>query len=33
MTVHKFKKTPEFINIIERTDLPNDYGELLEKKI
>ncbi len=29
----KFKKTPEFINIVERTDLPKDYGELLEKKI
>ncbi len=28
----KFKKTPEFINIVERTDLPKDYGELLEKK-
>ena len=29
----KQKKTPEFINIVERTDLPNDYGELLENKI
>ena len=27
------KKIPEFINIVERVDLPNDYGELLEKKI
>ena len=29
----KLKKIPEFINIVERTDLPEDYGELLEKKI
>ena len=29
----KLKKTPEYINIVERTDLPKDYGELLEKKI
>ena len=29
----KQKKIPEFINIVERTDLPKDYGELLEKKI
>ena len=29
----KLKKIPEFINIIERIDLPKDYGELLEKKI
>ena len=29
----KTKKTPNFINIIERKDLPNNYGELLEKKI
>ena len=29
----KLKKTPEFINIVERIDLPKDYGELLEKKI
>ena len=29
----KIKKTPDFINIIERPDLPNDYGELLEKKL
>ena len=29
----KLKKIPEFINIVERIDLPNDYGELLEKKI
>ncbi len=29
----RLKKTPEFINIVERTDLPADYGELLEKKI
>ncbi len=29
----KLKKIPEFINIVERTDLPKDYGELLEKKI
>ena len=28
----KNKKVPDFINIIERPDLPNDYGELLEKK-
>ena len=28
----KLKKIPEFINIVERIDLPNDYGELLEKK-
>ena len=27
------KKTPDFISIIERPDLPKDYGELLEKKI
>ena len=27
----KLKKIPEFINIIERTDLPKDYGELIEK--
>ena len=27
------KKIPNFINIIERPDLPKDYGELLEKKI
>ena len=27
----KLKKIPEFINIIERIDLPKDYGELLEK--
>ena len=29
----KLNKTPQFINIVERTDLPKDYGELLEKKI
>ena len=29
----KLKKTPEFINIIERIDLPKDYGEVLEKNI
>ena len=29
----KLKKIPEFINIVKRTDLPEDYGELLEKKI
>ncbi len=29
----KNKKIPDFINIVERPDLPNDYGELLEKKI
>ena len=29
----KLKKIPEFIKIVERIDLPNDYGELLEKKI
>ncbi len=29
----KLKKIPEFINIVERIDLPKDYGELLEKKI
>ena len=29
----KIKKTPDFINIIERPDLPKDYGELLEKNI
>ena len=29
----KLKKTPEFINIVERIDLPKDYGELIEKKI
>ncbi len=28
----KHKKIPEFINIVERKDLPNDYGELSEKK-
>ena len=28
----KLKKIPEFINIVERKDLPKDYGELLEKK-
>ena len=27
------KNIPEFINIVKRTDLPEDYGELLEKKI
>ena len=27
------KKIPEFIKIVERIDLPKDYGELLEKKI
>ena len=27
----KLKKIPEFVNIIERIDLPKDYGELLEK--
>ena len=27
----KLKKIPEFINIVERIDLPKDYGELLEK--
>ena len=27
------KKIPNFIKIIERPDLPKDYGELLEKKI
>ncbi len=27
----KQKKIPEFINIVERIDLPKDYGELLEK--
>ena len=27
----KQKKTPEFIKIVERIDLPKDYGELLEK--
>ena len=26
----KMKKTPEYIKIIERKDLPNDYGELIE---
>ena len=26
------KKIPEFINIVERIDLHEDYGELLEKK-
>ncbi len=26
----KMKKTPSFIKIIQRIDLPNDYGELLE---
>ena len=30
---NKTKKIPEFINIVERIDLPKDYGELLEKKI
>ena len=29
----KLKKIPEFINIVERVDLPKGYGELLEKKI
>ena len=29
----KLKKIPEFIKIVERIDLPEDYGELLEKKI
>ena len=29
----KLKKIPEFINIVERIDLPKDYGELLEKYI
>ena len=29
----KQKKVPEFINIVERKDLPKDYGELIEKKI
>ena len=29
----KLKKIPKFINIVERIDLPKDYGELLEKKI
>ena len=29
----KQKKIPEFINIVERKDLPKDYGELIEKKI
>ena len=29
----KIKRTPNFINIVERSDLPKDYGELLEKKI
>ena len=29
----KTKKNPDFINIIERPDLPNNYGELLEQKI
>ncbi len=28
----KNKKTPDLIKIIERPDLPKDYGELLEKK-
>ena len=27
----KLKRIPEFINIVERIDLPKDYGELLEK--
>ncbi len=27
------KKIPDFIKIVERIDLPKDYGELLEKKI
>ena len=26
----KLKKLPAFVNIVERKDLPNDYGELLE---
>ena len=29
----RLKKIPEFINIVERKDLPKDYGELLEKRI
>ena len=29
----RLKKIPEFINIVERIDLPKDYGELLEKRI
>ena len=29
----KKRKIPEFINIVERKDLPKDYGELLEKKM
>ena len=29
----KQKKIPEFINIVERKDLPKNYGELIEKKI
>ena len=29
----KIRKIPDFIKIIERPDLPKDYGELLEKKI
>ena len=34
--LHKWlrqKKIPEFINIVERKDLPKDYGELIEQKI
>ena len=27
----KLKKLPAFINIVERKDLPKDYGEILEK--
>ena len=27
----KLKKLPAFVNIVERKDLPKDYGELLEK--
>ncbi|MDC0227787.1 ribonuclease E/G [Alphaproteobacteria bacterium] len=28
----KNKKTPAFINVVQRTDLPEDYGELMEIK-
>ncbi len=29
----KLKKIPQFINVVERIDLPKDYGEVQEKKI
>ena len=29
----KSRKVPSFINIVERSDLPIDYGELTEKNI